>query len=159
MQAWCHCENTCQFAPREVVDRADSVRGRLPNKYCDPTIAADLFPRMPGRTPAVPRPWREHRLDRASCGNQQFLRCKSSGDSDTSREMGRRGMVNALVLRGMEGTKRTSAACREARGDAGLSAPAPIASPIRYSFMLETPTKKAPGWFAPGWFDCRPRPS
>ena len=43
MQAWYHCENTYPFVPQEVLDRADSVRGSLPNKYCDPKIAADLF--------------------------------------------------------------------------------------------------------------------
>ena len=43
MQAWYHCENTYPFVPQDVLDRADSVRGSLPNKYCDPKIAADLF--------------------------------------------------------------------------------------------------------------------
>ena len=43
MQAWYHCENTYPFVPQEVLDDADSVRGSLPNKYCDPKIAADLF--------------------------------------------------------------------------------------------------------------------
>ena len=43
MQAWYHCENTYPFVPQEVLDRADSVRGSLPNRYCDPKIAADLF--------------------------------------------------------------------------------------------------------------------
>ena len=43
MQAWYHNEITYPFVPQEVLDAADSVRGSLPNKYCDPTIAADLF--------------------------------------------------------------------------------------------------------------------
>ena len=43
MQAWYHCENVYPFVPQEVLDRADSVRASLPNKYCDPKIAADLF--------------------------------------------------------------------------------------------------------------------
>ncbi|MGH7111224.1 MAG: LLM class flavin-dependent oxidoreductase, partial [Stellaceae bacterium] len=43
MQAWYHCENVYPFVPQEVLDRADSVRGSLPNRYCDPRIAADLF--------------------------------------------------------------------------------------------------------------------
>jgi alkanesulfonate monooxygenase SsuD/methylene tetrahydromethanopterin reductase-like flavin-dependent oxidoreductase (luciferase family) len=43
MQAWYHCENVYPFVPQEVLDRADSVRGSLPNKYCDPGRAADLF--------------------------------------------------------------------------------------------------------------------
>ena len=29
--------------PRQVLDAAESVRGSLPNRYCDPEIAADLF--------------------------------------------------------------------------------------------------------------------
>jgi len=43
MQAWYHCENVYPFVPQEVLDRADSVRASLPNKHCDPKIAADLF--------------------------------------------------------------------------------------------------------------------
>jgi alkanesulfonate monooxygenase SsuD/methylene tetrahydromethanopterin reductase-like flavin-dependent oxidoreductase (luciferase family) len=43
MQAWYHCENTYPFVPQKVLDAAESVRASLPNKYCDPKIAADLF--------------------------------------------------------------------------------------------------------------------
>jgi len=43
MQAWYLNENPYPFVPQEVLDRADSVRGSLPNRYCDPKIAADLF--------------------------------------------------------------------------------------------------------------------
>jgi hypothetical protein len=43
MQAWYHCENTYAFVPQKVLDDAASVRASLPNKYCDPQIAADLF--------------------------------------------------------------------------------------------------------------------
>jgi alkanesulfonate monooxygenase SsuD/methylene tetrahydromethanopterin reductase-like flavin-dependent oxidoreductase (luciferase family) len=43
MQASHHCENVYPFAPQDVLDQADSVRASLPNKYCDPKIAADLF--------------------------------------------------------------------------------------------------------------------
>src|SRR5260370_4325603 len=43
MHAWYHCENVYPFVPQEVLDRAESVRASLPNKYCDPKIAADLF--------------------------------------------------------------------------------------------------------------------
>ena len=43
MQTWYHCENTYPFVPPEILTSADSVRGSLPNKYCDPKIAADLF--------------------------------------------------------------------------------------------------------------------
>src|SRR5919197_5431858 len=43
MQAWYHCENVYPFVPQEVLDRAESVRASLPNKYCDPKISADLF--------------------------------------------------------------------------------------------------------------------
>src|SRR6185503_7030767 len=48
----------------------------------------------------------------------------ATGDPATSAELGRRGMVNALVLRGMEGTKRAWAAYRQARVEAGLPPPA-----------------------------------
>jgi len=44
----------------------------------------------------------------------------ATGDPDTSRELGRRGMVNSVVLRGIEGTKRAWNAYREARVEAGL---------------------------------------
>jgi alkanesulfonate monooxygenase SsuD/methylene tetrahydromethanopterin reductase-like flavin-dependent oxidoreductase (luciferase family) len=43
MDVWFHNENPYPFVPPEVLDRADSVRASLPNKYCDPRIAADLF--------------------------------------------------------------------------------------------------------------------
>jgi alkanesulfonate monooxygenase SsuD/methylene tetrahydromethanopterin reductase-like flavin-dependent oxidoreductase (luciferase family) len=43
MQAWYHCENTYPFVPQHVLDAADSVRASLPNRYCDPKIAAQLF--------------------------------------------------------------------------------------------------------------------
>ncbi|HVH81263.1 MAG TPA: LLM class flavin-dependent oxidoreductase, partial [Stellaceae bacterium] len=43
MQAWYHCENTYPYVPQKVLDEADSVRASLPNKYCDPKIAARLF--------------------------------------------------------------------------------------------------------------------
>ena len=43
MQAWYLNENPYPFVPPHVLDAADSVRGSLPNKYCDPKLAADLF--------------------------------------------------------------------------------------------------------------------
>src|SRR6202158_1478307 len=43
MDAWWQCEVPYPFVPRQVLDAAQSVRGSLPNRYCDPEIAADLF--------------------------------------------------------------------------------------------------------------------
>src|SRR5256885_16112504 len=43
MDVWFHHENPYPFVPQQILDRADSVRASLPNKYCDPHIAADLF--------------------------------------------------------------------------------------------------------------------
>ncbi len=43
MEAWWQCEIPYPFVPQEVLDAADSVRASLPNRYCDPRIAADLF--------------------------------------------------------------------------------------------------------------------
>ena len=43
MDAWWQCEIPYPFVPPEVLAKADSVRASLPNKYCDPRIAADLF--------------------------------------------------------------------------------------------------------------------
>ena len=43
MQAWYLNENPYPFVPQSVLDSVDSVRGSLPNKYCDPKVAADLF--------------------------------------------------------------------------------------------------------------------
>ena len=43
MEVWYHNENPYPFVPPDVLDRADSVRASLPNKYCDPQVAADLF--------------------------------------------------------------------------------------------------------------------
>jgi alkanesulfonate monooxygenase SsuD/methylene tetrahydromethanopterin reductase-like flavin-dependent oxidoreductase (luciferase family) len=47
----------------------------------------------------------------------------ATGDPETSAELGRRGMVNALVLRGPEASKRAFDTYRTARRDAGLPAP------------------------------------
>src|SRR5204862_6176452 len=49
----------------------------------------------------------------------------ATGDPETSAELGRRGMVNALVLRGPEASKRAFDAYREARREAGLPSPGP----------------------------------
>jgi alkanesulfonate monooxygenase SsuD/methylene tetrahydromethanopterin reductase-like flavin-dependent oxidoreductase (luciferase family) len=43
MDAWWQCEIPYPFVPKHVLEAADSVRASLPNKYCDPQIAADLF--------------------------------------------------------------------------------------------------------------------
>src|ERR1700680_4671853 len=43
MQAWYLCENPYPFIPQEVLDSVESVRGDLPNRYCDPATAAQLF--------------------------------------------------------------------------------------------------------------------
>lgn len=43
MQAWYLNENPYPFVPPHVLDAADSVRGSLPNRFCDPKVAADLF--------------------------------------------------------------------------------------------------------------------
>jgi alkanesulfonate monooxygenase SsuD/methylene tetrahydromethanopterin reductase-like flavin-dependent oxidoreductase (luciferase family) len=43
MEAWWMCEVPYPHVPKAVLDEADSVRASLPNRYCDPRIAADLF--------------------------------------------------------------------------------------------------------------------
>ena len=43
MDAWWQCEIPYPFVPREVLDAAPSVRASLPNNYCEPAVAADLF--------------------------------------------------------------------------------------------------------------------
>jgi alkanesulfonate monooxygenase SsuD/methylene tetrahydromethanopterin reductase-like flavin-dependent oxidoreductase (luciferase family) len=43
MDVWYQCENPYPFVPQDVLDAVDSVRGSLPNRYCDPRISADLF--------------------------------------------------------------------------------------------------------------------
>jgi alkanesulfonate monooxygenase SsuD/methylene tetrahydromethanopterin reductase-like flavin-dependent oxidoreductase (luciferase family) len=43
MDLWNHCENPYPFVPAEVLEQADSVRASLPNRYCDPKIAARLY--------------------------------------------------------------------------------------------------------------------
>src|ERR1700726_3089401 len=43
MQAWYLCENPYPFIPQEVLDSVDSVRGSLPNRYCDADVAARLY--------------------------------------------------------------------------------------------------------------------
>ena len=48
----------------------------------------------------------------------------ATGDPATSAELGRRGMVNALVLRDLDGVKRAWGAYRGAREQAGLQPPA-----------------------------------
>src|SRR5580658_6374097 len=43
MDAWFHCENPYPFVPDDVLNASDSVRASLPNRYCDPKVAARLF--------------------------------------------------------------------------------------------------------------------
>jgi len=43
MQVWFHNEITYPFVNEGVLERADSVRASLPNRYCEPERAADLF--------------------------------------------------------------------------------------------------------------------
>jgi alkanesulfonate monooxygenase SsuD/methylene tetrahydromethanopterin reductase-like flavin-dependent oxidoreductase (luciferase family) len=43
MDAWWQCEVPYPFVPQEVINATDSVRASLPNRYCDPQVAADLF--------------------------------------------------------------------------------------------------------------------
>ncbi|NLS68201.1 LLM class flavin-dependent oxidoreductase [Bradyrhizobium brasilense] len=56
-----------------------------------------------------PRPWQE-----------RFRMWAATGDPHTAAEVGRRGMVHTLVLRGVDGTRRAYAAYRNARVEAGL---------------------------------------
>ena len=116
MQAWYHCENTYPFVPQEVLDRADSVRGSLPNKYCDPKTAADLFHEcldehllcddMGVKTLTSdegPFSWEgkhfTHRHVNIWPPCHQRLHpppWEAADDPATSRELGRRGMEGAL---------------------------------------------------------------
>ena len=239
MDVWFHNENPYPFVPQEVLDAADSVRASLPNRYCDPRIAADLFEEtldefmlcddeglnvvaiehhaginsLFGANPLIlgilARQMKKARIlslgtlislrpdpvrvaeeyataDVISRGRLEIGFVKSggsemasnnanpvtnieryweaidlvkkalshqsgpfswegkhythrhvniwprpwqaphprmwaaTGDPDTASEVGRRGMVNVLVLRGPEGTKRAWAAYRQARVEAGL---------------------------------------
>jgi alkanesulfonate monooxygenase SsuD/methylene tetrahydromethanopterin reductase-like flavin-dependent oxidoreductase (luciferase family) len=43
MEAWWQCEIPYPFVDKAILDAADSVRAVLPNRLCDPRIAADLF--------------------------------------------------------------------------------------------------------------------
>ena len=43
MDVWWQCEIPYPFVPKDVLDATDSVRATLPNQWCDPKIAADLY--------------------------------------------------------------------------------------------------------------------
>src|SRR5258705_157832 len=43
MDAWWQCEVPYPFVPPDVLNAADPVGASVPNRYCDPKIAADLF--------------------------------------------------------------------------------------------------------------------
>src|SRR3978361_2189562 len=43
MELWNHCENPHPFVPAEGAAAAEPVRASLPNRYCDPEIAATLY--------------------------------------------------------------------------------------------------------------------
>jgi len=238
MDGWYQCENPYPFVPQDVLDQADSVRASLPNRHCDPRIAADLFEEVldefmlcdelglnviaiehhaginslfgsnPMITGILARQTRKVRIltlgtlvslrddpvriaeeyataDVISRGRLEIGFVKSggtemasnnanpvvnveryweaidlitkaltshdgpfrwegkhfthrhvniwprpwqslprmwaaTGDPSTASEVGRRGMVNVLVLRGADGTKRAWAAYRKARAEAGL---------------------------------------
>ena len=67
----------------------------------------------------------------------------ATGDPHTAAEVGRRGMVHVLVLRGPEGTRRAYAAYRKARAEAGL--PTVTTDNFAYapSSLSATPTRRA----------------
>src|SRR5919204_397153 len=100
MDAWWMCEVPYPHVDEAVLESADSVRASLPNRYCDPRIAADLF---------------EEVID-------EYLLCDEMGLNVCATE--HHAGMNSLVLRGPEGTRRAYAAYREARRQAGLP-PAP----------------------------------
>jgi alkanesulfonate monooxygenase SsuD/methylene tetrahydromethanopterin reductase-like flavin-dependent oxidoreductase (luciferase family) len=58
----------------------------------------------------------------------------ATGDPRTAAECGRRGIINTLVLRGPEGTKRAWDAYRQARREAGL--PTPTRDMFAYTAMV-----------------------
>ena len=43
MDVWYQCEIPYPHVAQDVLDRAPSVRASLPNRYCDPKVAANLF--------------------------------------------------------------------------------------------------------------------
>jgi alkanesulfonate monooxygenase SsuD/methylene tetrahydromethanopterin reductase-like flavin-dependent oxidoreductase (luciferase family) len=43
METWWQCEIPYPFVPQKVLEAADSVRGSLPNRWCDPAVAAELY--------------------------------------------------------------------------------------------------------------------
>lgn len=43
MDCWWQCEIPYPFVPKDVLDAADAVRASLPNSWCDPKVAADLY--------------------------------------------------------------------------------------------------------------------
>lgn len=43
MECWWQCEIPYPYVPKEVLDAADAVRASLPNSWCDPRVAADLY--------------------------------------------------------------------------------------------------------------------
>ena len=43
MDIWYQCEIPYPHVPQDVLERAPSVRASLPNRYCDPHVAANLF--------------------------------------------------------------------------------------------------------------------
>ncbi|MBI1847633.1 MAG: LLM class flavin-dependent oxidoreductase [Candidatus Rokubacteria bacterium] len=250
MQAWYLCENPYPFVPDDVLQGVDSVRGSLPNRYCDPKIAAELFQEcldeyllcddvglniisnehhagincLYGASPLIlgilARQTRTVRLlslgtlitvrpdpvraaeeyataDVISRGRLEIGFVKSggsemasgnanpvgirerfweaidlivkalshqdgpfswegkhfthrhvniwprpwqqphpplwaaTGDIETAEELGRRGLINAIFLRGPEGTKRAWTAYRSARKDVGLPEP----GPDRFAYM------------------------
>src|SRR5882672_3913194 len=221
MDAWWQCEVPYPFVPPDVLNAADSVRASLPNRYCDPKMAADLFEEVidefllcddlgmnvlarqtrqvrilslgtlislrkdPVRVAEeyatadvisrgrleigfvksggsemasnnanpvnnIERYWEAIDLIKKALSHQdgpfswegkhfthrhvniwprpwqdRLRMWAATGDPHTAVEVGRRGMVHTLVLRGPEGTRRAYAAYRAARREAGLP-PAPV---------------------------------
>ena len=79
MDLWSHCENPYPFVPAEVLDAADSVRASLPNRYCDPKIAARLFDEVFDEHVLCDDLGSEHRHHRAPLRHQQPLRRQPAG--------------------------------------------------------------------------------
>ena len=85
MDLWSHCENPYPFVPNEVLQAADSVRASLPNRYCDPRIAAQLFDEV----------FEEHQL----CDDLGINICTTEHHAGINNLCGANPLVTGIVAR------------------------------------------------------------
>jgi hypothetical protein len=135
MRAWFFSENAYHLLPdaREY----DSIRVKLPNRYYDPKIGADLYHRfidewLIAEELGLEIMVNEHHQTATNLNPSAAVVMGALARVTRAREVGARGYTVACLLTGFEGTKTVFDSYRQRRAELGLPAAPyhPVASTV-----------------------------